>query len=405
MKVLILSASTGGGHMSAAKALMNYIESHDDNSTAQIVDCIEYVSHALNIIVSEGYRQLALKAPAIFGFLYHSTNKSNTLYNLSERILVLFAKRLLPLIDEYKPDIVISTHAFAGDLMAELKKKKNINIPIISIVTDFSPHKMYIHPYINKYVVSSEKMVDEMIEMNVDKDRVTILGIPINTSFYNKIDREMELRLMELDPSIPTLLIMAGSFGVTDILKMYAELSTSETEFQIIVITGKNPKLFNAFNIFLGREMPDDVSEFQKTISELKLKYRLGTKYIENPKDTVLLYYTNEVEKYMHVSDLIITKPGGLTVSESLACGLPMAIFNAFPGQEEDNSDFLISNDVAVKITKDNCKRVIENLLNDSVRLSQMKENCRRISKYKSAEGVYNLILEIMQETNMKNFR
>ncbi len=144
--------------MSAAHALKSVIEKKDSCSQAQIVDCIEYVSHALNVVVSGGYKQLVTKTPALFGALYRSTNKQNSLNGIAEHIIAKFSKRLLPLLKDFKPDAIVSTHAFAGEMMAELKKMYNLDIPLISIITDFAPHMMYLHPNITKYVVSSEKM-------------------------------------------------------------------------------------------------------------------------------------------------------------------------------------------------------------------------------------------------------
>lgn len=392
MKVLILSASTGGGHMSAANALKGLIESKDENSVAEVVDCIEYVSRYLNATVSEGYKQMAMKTPALFGALYKSTNKESPANTVAAQFIRRFSRRLLPLIAQLRPDVVVTTHAFAGEMISELKKRYNLDIPIVSIITDFAPHRMYVHSHIDNYIVSSDKMITELENFNVDKNKILSLGIPINVSFYNEIDKRKELLQMGLNPDLPTLLIMAGSFGVTDILKMYAEVCKVSADFQIIVITGKNPKLFNAFNMMLGREAADKKSEIENLLTELKLLNSVGKRTLENLKKTVLLYYTTEVEKYMHASDLIITKPGGLTVSESLACGLPMAIFKAFPGQEEENCDFLLDNGAAVRITKSNCKEVIEELLSNPERLDTMKENCKKVSKYQSAESIYNLL-------------
>ncbi len=384
--------------MSAAHALKSVIEKKDSCSQAQIVDCIEYVSHALNVVVSGGYKQLVTKTPALFGALYRSTNKQNSLNGIAEHIIAKFSKRLLPLLKDFKPDAIVSTHAFAGEMMAELKKMYNLDIPLISIITDFAPHMMYLHPNITKYVVSSEKMQDELCNLGVEKERIMVLGIPIKDEFYEETDKKAELESIGLDPNLPTLLIMAGSFGVTDILKLYAEINTSETDFQIIVITGKNQKLYNAFSIFLGQNPSDEMTDFKKSINELKLKYKLGSKTAQSPKKTVLIYYTNEVNKYMHISDMIVTKPGGLTVSESLASGLPLAIFKAFPGQEEDNSQFLISNNAAVKIDKNNCRQIVDGLLNDKDKLNEMKDNCKRVSKYRSAESLYNELCQILDK-------
>ncbi|MFR8531769.1 MAG: glycosyltransferase, partial [Anaeromassilibacillus sp.] len=119
---------------------------------------------------------------------------------------------------------------------------------------------------------------------------------PIFEAFYQEEDRASLLRGMNLSPELPTVLIMAGSFGVKNILRVYCDISTLGTAFQVIVITGKNKTLYEAFQ----KELPN------------------------SSKPTHLVEFTTEVQKYMHASDLLITKPGGLTVSEALASA-PMA--------------------------------------------------------------------------------
>ena len=114
-------------------------------------------------------------------------------------------------------------------------------------------------------------------------------------------------------------------------------------------------------------------------------------------KTTTLIYYTNEVHKYMQIADLIITKPGGLTVSEALACNLPMAIFNAIPGQEEENAEFLIDNNMAVKLEKNStCAKTIEELISNRNKLNQMKASCENFDKSRSSKQVFELIKNLI---------
>ena len=116
---------------------------------------------------------------------------------------------------------------------------------------------------------------------------------------------------------------------------------------------------------------------------------------------TRLLYFTDEVEKYMHAADLLVTKPGGLTVSEALACNLPMAVFDAIPGQEEDNANFLLTHDMCVRVQKDgDFAGEISALLQEKQRLSAMRENCREFDKSQSIPNLLALIERLAgQET------
>ena len=130
-----------------------------------------------------------------------------------------------------------------------------------------------------------------------------------------------------LNPDIPTVLLMAGSFGVTSVLEFYKQLALNSKDIQFIVITGNNQKLYK---------------HLEETSIEIGAENR-----------TKLLFFIDNVEDYMHISDLIVTKPGGLTVTESIACNLPMAIYSAFPGQERDNANFLVKEKTAIMEGKD----------------------------------------------------
>ena len=168
------------------------------------------------------------------------------------------------------------------------------------------------------------------------------------------------------------MLFMAGSFGVANIIKLYRDLEATDVKMQIIVITGRNQKLYEAFE------------------KELAQREAIPTR---------LIFFTEEVEKYMHASDLLVTKPGGLTVSEALACNLPMAVFDAIPGQEEDNANFLKIHDMGVRLQKDgNFAEVISSLLMEKEKLQEMRDNCKEFDKSQSIPNLLALIRDLVEE-------
>ncbi len=394
MRVLILAATTGGGHMRAADALKEYILSQDENAEIKIEDVIEYISPFVNKAVTGGYVYMAKNTPTMYGTFYKSIDDENSPVNRTvEMVTVSFKKRLMPLIEEFKPDIIVTTHSLATELYASLKKLLGLKIPIISILTDFAIHQTYIYEGVDAYVVSSRKMVDDLVSRGVERVRVYPYGIPVKQEFYKEIDRLTAFESEGLDPELPTILIMAGSFGVTDILKIYHKIVKSPEDFQIIVITGKNEKLYDNFERYLKRiTIKNTLAEINEIIKPNSKKRR---RIVSKP--TKLLYFTNEVEKYMHMADLIVTKPGGLTVTEAISVGLPMAIFKAIPGQEEQNADFLVSKNMAVRLEKDKtCTTMITRLLREPDRLDGMKKSIREFSKGNSAKNIYILMQELI---------
>lgn len=398
MKILILSAKTGGGHMRAAEALKAVINQNDADAEVRIVDGLQYVSPSFNKFIVELYKYSATKTPAVYGVFYRLSNKDNPSYKIVKKVNGQFAKRFLSLLKDFQPDVIVTTHPFPSIMMSRLREKGLTNIPVISIITDFAPHKAYLNPGISRYIVSSEQMVDELVNLGVDRKIVHPVGIPIDPIFY-ELDKHKEESLYNegFDPNLKTVLIMAGSFGVTDILKIYENINELDLDFQIIVITGRNEKLFDEFNAILSVNENMRVGESQPSFDDEKEPTRKQSK-INVTKRTKLIYFTNEVYKYMHMSDLIITKPGGLTVSEALASCLPMAIFKAIPGQESDNSEYLCNNNLAIEIKKSTAADTIYQLLKYPERLISMRESCSRLNNLNSALNVYDIIKDAAAE-------
>ena len=374
MNILILSASTGGGHMRASRAIENYMSEHDESANVKIVDSLLYINPILNKTVTSGYVYLATKTPKIYGKLYELTNKEDRWISFVSRLNYLFANKLLPLIDEFKPDVIITTHPFPTEMVSILKSKELVNIPLVCIMTDYAPHKTWVNQQVDAYIVSNDDMVKEMSNIGIKEEVIYPYGIPIEQVFFEKKDKDLVLDELELNPNLPTILMMAGSFGVTNVFKIYEDIININRDFQVIVITGKNQKLYD---------------EFAKVINK-------------SEKQTKLIYFTDEVNKFMQAADIIITKPGGLTITEALASNIPMAIFDAIPGQEEENADFLINHNMAIKLEKgQSCDKLIEELLINKEKLNNMKEACKSFDKNYSSKNICALINELVENNKI----
>lgn len=376
MKILILTAATGGGHIRAAVAIEKYLRENCPGIIVQTEDALKVIGSVLDKTICDGYHFLATKAPKMFGKLYERSNQETHFANLVPKLSGLFRRRLLPMIEEFQPDVIITTHPFVTEMIFYLKEDGKLDAILVCVMTDYGPHKTWLSNRVDAYVVSNEDMAASMVRyMNVPQDKVYPFGIPVHDVFFKKADRQALLREMGLDEDRMTILIMAGSFGVNNILGVFREITALPEEFQLIIITGRNEKLYEAF---------------EKEVNN-------------SPKKCKLVYFTNEVEKYMKAANLIVTKPGGLTISEALACNIPMAVFDAIPGQEEDNANFLMSHGMAVRIGKgDSCAKTIEELLNNERKLRQMKESCEKFDKSRSIPNMLDLINRLLEEKGEK---
>lgn len=390
--------------MSAANALKDYLRSKDTD--AMVIDAIEYISPLLNRTITEIYEYMATKNPLLWKMMYNSSNKKS-FNSIIGKTNSLISNKLIPLLESCDPDVIVTTHPFTTEMISKLKKHKKTSIPLVCIMTDYAPHRTWISPNVDAYVVANENMITPMIEMEVEPDKIYPFGIPVDDAFFNRQNKEELMNELKLKSGIPTILIMAGSCGFANIEKIYKELQSIEKDFQIIIITGKNKKLYeNMQKVIDGKKtgiknkILAKISEKAPELKRMKFikRYQNKTDTSRYPKNTQLIYFTNEVEKYMSVSDLILTKPGGLTVSEALACNLPMALYDAIPGQEEENANFLVSNNMAVKLNScEGIANTVNDLISNPQKLHAMKYNCTNFDKSDSLKNIFNLIKSLIK--------
>ena len=184
MNFMILTASTGGGHNRAANALKDYITTHDSDAQVDIIDAIEECSSTLNLAVVKGYKALVTLTPGLFGAIYKSSDKKSALSDTVNIIYQQCAKKMQPVIEKYKPDVIISCHPFAGAILGYMKKTYNYTIPLITIVTDFLPHRTYISEGINAYITASATAKDILAdEYGIDRDHIFDYGHPVYEKF------------------------------------------------------------------------------------------------------------------------------------------------------------------------------------------------------------------------------
>jgi processive 1,2-diacylglycerol beta-glucosyltransferase len=259
-------------------------------------------------------------------------------------------------------------------MCAVLKKKKKINSKIATVMTDYAPHSQWLmYPaYIDYFFVAHDGMKQALLEKGIKENQVKATGIPLSNRFLAHYDKQKILSEFNLSIDKKTILFFAGGefgFGKDKTLKILKTLIESFSQFQIIAIAGKNEKMKN---------------NFEELVKE------------NNASDTVkILPYTNKVPELMSASDLVITKPGGLTTTESLASGLPIIVINPIPGQETENAEFLESNHVGVWLKKnDNIEKKLFNIFNNPETLQKMKINARLLAKRNSTSDICKILLK-----------
>ena len=375
MKVLIFYASYGGGHLNAAKSIENCIKTNYKDMDVEMIDCMKYVNKTIEKVTTAAYREMAKKAPWAWGRIYSDAQKG-PLAHITTRSNKIMAIKLLKLLREKKPDLIISTHPFGSQMCSYLKRKNKINSKIATIMTDFAPHDQWLvgHEYTDYFFVAHNKMKDYLINKGISESKVFDTGIPISENFQKQYNKKEIFDKYNLDESKFTILFFGGGeFGLgktrtVQIFNNFVE-ETKNNNIQIIAISGKNPKMKSAFEEVL------DSNDANSTVK--------------------IIEFSNEVPKLMAIANLVVTKPGGLTTSESLASHLPMVVINPIPGQEEENAEFLESKNIAVWIKKsDDSKEIIKSLLNNKEKISIMKENTKILARPNSTRDICDVLFK-----------
>ena len=379
MRVLILLTDTGGGHHRASLALKEVIE-QDNGNEVKIVEALSYCSNFLHFCVSKGYLLMVRRMPDFYGKFYTSADKVSAFDKLVHSISAFYAKRLIKLLDEFQPDCIISCHAFCNEMISSLKAKGKTDIPLFSVITDYSAHAAYINENVDAYIVGTNDLVTQLSDKyGVDGSIIYPLGIPVFSSFDKHIDKREARKLLKLNPNKKTVLMMAGSFGVENILEIYTNLNKYPSNYQLVIVTGKNDKLYKKFKQGLNGGYVVDTHG-------RKIKIRIPTK---------LCFFVDNIDEYMSAADVILTKPGGLTISEAMAKELPMAVFYSYSGQESENADYLERHRLGIKLKTDKTlARQLNDMLHNDELLETMHKNIKTFKKQDSSKNLYRLLRE-----------
>ena len=371
-KVIIFYASYGGGHLSAARSIKENMETNYEDIDVKLIDCMEYVNKTVNKITTKAYSEMAKKAPKTWGRVYWKSQKG-PLAQISTTSNKILSIKLYKLLKDFEPNLIVSTHPFGSQMCAYLKKHGKLNAKIATVMTDYAPHDQWLvfNKYVDYYFVSHDGMKKELHEKGIPNEKIFATGIPLSNKFLLKYDKPTILKNFGLSPDKKTVLFFGGGefgLGKTQTFKIFKSFVECPENIQIVAISGKNQKMKEAF---------------ENLVESL------------NKTDSVkILEYTNQVPELMSISDLVVTKPGGLTTTESLASGLPIVVINPIPGQEEENASYLEKNKVAIWLKKDdNVEVILKDLFSNPEKMQEMKIRARLLAKKNSTKDICKILL------------
>jgi processive 1,2-diacylglycerol beta-glucosyltransferase len=359
-KLLILTGSLGDGHNKAAQAILEATRFYKPDVDVKVVDFLEWTHPYLHSVGKYCYMQWLKSLPSVYGYLYRKTRDDNTLSHLFKRMKSFSTNRMLELLMEEEPTEVVCTFPGAAAAMSYLKCNGLTAVPTVTVMTDYTDHSYWVHPGTDRYLVGAEHVKQALLRYRIPEQRIVVTGIPIRLPFTRAYDRSELRDKHSLHRDMPTVLVMGGGHGL--IGKQFKSVLQSDdlaVQVQFVFVCGRNEKLKQQLEEELGGE---------------KTRHRVK-----------VTGFVDHVHELMALSDLIVTKPGGLTISEALALELPMMLYKPIPGQEQENAAYLVGLGAAIEVKnavelKSQLHEIIANQtllsrLKNSVKLSQQNQD------------------------------
>ena len=363
MKLLLISANAGAGHIRAAAALEEAARELYPQAEIRNVDILSFTDPIYRRAYANSWLKMADNAPALWGYIYSS---SDTAKAKKKQAAVIRAfdriefRKFRKFVAEFSPDVVIATHFLPGQILATSRKEKWGRFKFGCVLTDFDAHVLWAQPSFDRFFVGNDELVEILADKGMEHDKITVTGIPIMKAFAQPMRREAARAKLGLRDDAPVVLCMGGGMGLGN-MDTIVEAVISQPPVQVLAVAGKNAKL-------------------KKDIEALK---------VPRGSELRVFGFVNNIPEMMAAADFAVSKSGGLSSSECLAMGLPMLVPNPIPGQEERNADFLAESGAAFKARGMGSFRYkLRRLLSDAPLRTQMAQNARRCGKPNAAADV-----------------
>jgi processive 1,2-diacylglycerol beta-glucosyltransferase len=366
--ILVLSVSAGAGHVRAAEAVCAAAQSAQPPVRTTHLDLLTLVPREFRKLYAEQYIRLVEKLPQLWSYLYAKSDRpsrDSLLGKLKRAVERVNTRKLDVEIARIAPDAILCTHFLPAELLSRRRAAGAALPPLWVQVTDFDVHALWVHPHVDRYCVANDEVAFRLADRGVARAKIAVTGIPVMPQFAVPLDRRTCAAELGIAPDRFTVALMAGGAGVGSLHELAARLLRASGELQLIALAGRN--------------------------AELLAKLRALAK--SHPAQLFPLGFTTTVERVMSASDLVVTKPGGLTVSECLAKHKPMLLVSPIPGQEERNADYLLEAGTALKAADAaTLEFKLGQLLANPARLRAMSEAAHRTGRPRAAQDVLALL-------------
>ena len=363
-KILIVSMTVGSGHVRAGRALAEYADKYLPDISVEHLNAADIASPLARLFNQKMYETMVSNFPELWGRAYEAFDhrvSAEALRHISQ-LQAPFCKKLVRYIVSKRPDGIIFTYVGIAQLLSPICHKRLDGVNIGMVVTDYHGHSLYNMPAIDRYFVADEYVKDELVSAGVAGERIQVSGMPVSPSFYAK-------------RSVPEL---KTKYGLTNrqpvVLMMPNFLSRDEVEPTIAELLARKP-LINLIVVASGNK---------------ELYYQISSSPLGDKSNLTLINWTDAMDEFMRLSDVVISKPGGMTVSECISLAKPLVIINPIPGQEERNARFMERNHLGI-IARDR-RQIIEGVFK-SLRRRARKNSFGQSLERNSCKEIFDYFL------------
>lgn len=319
-RVLILTASIGSGHIKAAEAVRRELQQQMPEAEIVTVDFMSRQISLLHWLMKQIYLKMLAFVPNLYDVFYRIAGGASGGSLVQKAFSVVMLPVISRLIERFHPDAVICTHPFPEGAVSLWKRRHQSSLPLAVVMTDYSLHQIWLYPGVTQYFMATEAMREEMIARNFSEQSLYADGIPVDGRLAFLPGKEAVRAELDLPDGCPAVLLMGGGLGLGGIAPTLQELESIHERLALLVVAGNNEALLA------------EAKRFAKTSRHLVRVWG----------------YTEQAHRLMQAADLLITKPGALTISEAFVLGLPMLLHDPIPGPETENAVYATKNGAAV---------------------------------------------------------
>jgi len=367
-RIILMYISEVSGHRSATLAIEKALKALSPKCEILNINAFNYTNPISEKVINRIYMEVIKHTPKVWDYLYDNPSVVKGLERIKNSVHKSNSPKLKKLFDKFSPDLVVCTQAFPCGMVADFKKTYKSSLPLVAVLTDYIPHSYWVYDAVDYYITPSEDVSERLAKKGVIPAKIKSFGIPFDHKFNQKLDSEEIFKKLNLNPHKPVVLIMGGGQGLGPIKTIVKSLEKTNQNIQELIITGINKKLY--------RSLKRRIKHYKKEIH--------------------LFGFVQNIHELMHISKVIISKPGGVTTAEVLSARLPMVIVKPIPGQEINNTNFLTHKGAAVKVDEPKeVYQVIDELLEDKTKLERLGVAAGKIAKPNASMDIAKLLLNL----------